>query len=216
MKKASGVFIVILFLLSSCKKNTQTTSDDLGYNYFPLKTGYVYTYQFDSIAFDDNTKSSDTFYFELTQIIDTFYVNTSGENVFLITQFVTDTTSKNTFQRPSFFVERNTRQLIFTENNAPIVKLVFPVGNVRNWNGNMLNSNFRQTFNLSQFNVSNGQHVICRVQESNNINAIEEDVAHTIYAQNIGIIEHYKRYLNKQASGTSGYIVHLKLKDYTL
>lgn len=205
----------LIVLMASCIKQPANNEIFLGYEYFPLQTGLTYVYQFDSIAFDDNTNTTDTFSFLLHRKIDTFYVNSSNNRVYLITQKVQNVNSSSYQTRPDFFVERNNNQLIFTENSIPYVKLVFPVGNVRNWNGNMLNSNSRQMYNLTQYNVKSGNDIICRVQESNNINAVEEDVAYAVYTLNTGLTEYYKRYLNKQVTGTSGYITHIKFNYIT-
>ncbi len=204
------VYLLLLLAIAACKPK-ETETPGLGYDYFPLHIGKTAVYAFDSIAFDDNTKSSDTFYYELTWRVDTFFVNQSGHPVYVINQSVKDTSSGIVFNRMALFAEINPQQLVFTENELSFVKLVFPLGNVTSWNGNMYNTLFRQTYQLRYFNKPENGLTTAFVQEANNINAIEEEVRYSIYAQNIGLTTFYSKYLNKQTTGTSGYILQLKI-----
>lgn len=209
MKLRFTYVLLLLLAMASCKTN-QPEVPNLGYDYFPLQINQTFKYAFDSVSFNDNTKTTDTFYFELTWRVDTFFVNQSGHQVFVINRTVKDTATGMVFNRSALFAELNPQQLIFTENELPLVKLVFPLGNVTSWNGNMLNNQFRQTYQLRYVNrLENGLNTAF-VQEANNINAIEEEVRYSIYAQNVGLTQFYSKYLNKQTTGTSGYILQLK------
>jgi hypothetical protein len=209
-KRPKFLPLLLLLAIAACKPE-ETENPSIGYDYFPLHIGKTLVFAFDSIAFNDNTKSSDTFYYELTWRVDTFFTNQSGYPVYVINQSVKDTGSGNVFNRMALFAEINPQQLVITENQLAFVKLVFPLGNVTSWNGNMYNTLFRQTYQLKYFNKPENGLNTAFVQEANNINAIEEEVRYSIYAQNIGLIAFYSKYLNKQIAGTSGYIVQLKI-----
>lgn len=209
------LWIVVLLVFGSCKKvSNNNVVSDLGYEYFPLRLNAISIFNVDSIAFNDNTKTTDTFNFQIKWQTDTVYNAQNGNKVFVINQFVKDSVNNTWLSTQNIFVETNNSQLIIKQNNTSVVKLIFPLGNTKSWNGNMYNTLPRKTFLLTYFNEPKDSLLTCRVQESNSINAIEEDVSYAVYAKNIGLISYYNKNLNKQADGTSGYIINYTLISY--
>lgn len=214
MYKIGAIFFVIT-LMVACKPNKEPDLN-LGYNYFPLQVGNTYIYQVDSIAFSDNNNSSDTFVFEVKQEIDSIIVNQQNQPIYVFTQSVRNADTLPWIARTNLFIQLTNNQLIVNNQNNVLVKLVFPIGNVKSWDGNMYNQNFRQTYTLQYYDETIANNTSCKVQEILNINSIENEQRYTIYHKNVGMVEHFDQYLNTQIQGTLGYKVTYYLKSFKL
>jgi hypothetical protein len=204
----------------SCSKDEPTDElIDLGYNYYPLDSGWIRIYQVDSISFNDNTQTIDTFRFTLIE-------NTSGKITGqdlaghqIINRLVQTDTSAKIQNRSSLFVVSTSNNLQVIEDNLRIVKLVFPLGNVSTWNGNMMNNNGRKTFALQNIGASftNNDTTFkncITVQEAQTNNLIEEILIKSVYCKNLGLVDFTNNYINTQQTGKSGYKVRQQLKYY--
>lgn len=210
---------LLLIGFSACKTN----GDDMdvpnyenGSKYYPLDSGIVRIYQVDSIAFNDNSGTIDTFRFMLQEEI---AGNINGQ--FLEPHVVIKRSIKKELTdiwepRASLFVLRTPNNLQVVEENNRYVKLVFPLGNTNTWNGNMFNNLGRRSYLLQfkekTFNNGDTSYSDCaQIQEANIKNAIEEVFVRSVYAANVGLVNYTNIYLNTQTSGTSGYAIRQKI-----
>lgn len=210
---------LLLIGFNACKTN----GDDMdvpnyedGSKYYPLDSGMVRLYLVDSIAFDDNAGTIDTFRFVLEEeIIGNIYGQFQEPHV-VIKRSVKKEMSQIWEPRASLFVLRTPNNLQVVEENNRYVKLVFPLGNTNTWNGNMFNNLGRRNYLLQSKDVNyfNGPiyfYECAQIQEANIKNAIEEVFVRSVYAANIGLADYTNIYLNTQASGTSGYAIRQTL-----
>jgi hypothetical protein len=210
---------LLLIGFNACKTN----GDDMdvpnyedGSKYYPLDSGMVRLYLVDSIAFDDNAGTIDTFRFVLEEeIIGNIYGQFQEPHV-VIKRSVKKEMSQIWEPRASLFVLRTPNNLQVVEENNRFVKLVFPLGNANTWNGNMFNNLGRRNY-LLQFKeqaiiTADMAFTDCaQIQEANIKNAIEEVFVRSVYAANVGLVDYTNIYLNTQTSGTSGYAIRQKI-----
>lgn len=150
MKKIITYTSVILFFISgiySCKKDSETTPPDLGYEYFPDDVGKYIIYEVDSIGYDDFLPSPpDTTRYLLKEFVESIFIDNSGRPTMRIERYkkmynpsvpydslpwiLSDIWTANRTATTSEKVEENIRY----------IKLVFPVAKGKEWNGNVFNT----------------------------------------------------------------------------
>ncbi|OYU96120.1 MAG: hypothetical protein CFE21_06835 [Bacteroidetes bacterium B1(2017)] len=207
-------------ILFSCKK-TEVKDEllDLGYSYYPLDSGWVKMYSVDSISFNDNTGKIDTFQFLLLEE-NNGLISAQGLNQHVeITRKVLFKNSLVWEPRTSLFAIQTNSNLQVVSDNIRLVKIVFPIGSVLNWNGNQYTNLGKRTFFMQNlgFSFSNQDTVFnncIQVQEALANNAIEEVLIRSVYCKGIGLVDFVNNNLNTQSSGKSGYLVHQKLVFY--
>lgn len=209
----------MLLLLGSCKTKTEPDLPDMGFDYCPVDSGWVRTYSVDSISFNDNTKSVDTFHFILTEQMEG---EITGQNLPAhrrVERRVKFDSSLIWETRSEVFVLRNNNTFQRVEENARIVKLVFPIGPITSWNGYQYLGTGRRNFQLQQVGAdfSNGDTLFrdcIMVQEAYANNAIEDILVRSVYSRGVGLVDFINKNVNTQISGKSGYAMHYKLIEF--
>ncbi len=210
---------VLCFALFSCKKGNEPPVYDLGYSYFPLDSGFTWLYWVDSISYNDNTQKTDTFHFMLKERIGGLVLDQSLKNHFILERNVRKNDTSNWEPRSNGYLYRTGNTLQRVEENTRIVKLLFPIGNVLNWNGNMYNNSGWKSFSMQSIgsNFNNGDTLFSNtltVQEDLANNAIEEILIKSVYAKEVGLVDFTHTNINTQVNGKSGYKVRQKLISF--
>jgi hypothetical protein len=221
--KFRGLFSLLalaLLLVSACQQKEPIDKvQDLGYDYFPSEINWEKTYLVDSIFFNDNTQSSDTFQFILKEETAGFEQAAGLEKHQVLKRSAQFSATQNWEPRSSIFVLKTAQNLQWVEDNQRIIKLVFPIDNIQSWNGNALNAQGRRNFIWQKLNSN---HVVLGTNYTETItvlearinNLIEEILISSTYAKNIGLIDYTNNQLNFQTSGISGYKVRQQLISF--
>lgn len=208
-------------LYSACKEDKELVFPDMGYDYFPTDSGWIKVYSVDSISYNDNTQTIDTFHFMLMETFGT-EVNGQGlENHREVSRMVLPDSASLWENRNSAYFKLNGNTLQWVEEGIRIVKIVFPVGNTLSWNGNQYNNEGKRTFYLQNIGLpyvaSDTTYPDCiSIQEANISNPVEQIQRKSIYARKLGLVDYKNLYINTQSSVQSGYSVHQQLKYYSL
>lgn len=140
------VFVGIL-LLSRCKDEPGEYILLTDYNYFPIDTGNWIIYDVDSVVhldIDDNTNQTDTsilvFHYQVKETIDSGFTDGEGEEAFRIVR-----EKRDSINAPWSFINLWTCKRTYNsaqrvEDNLRYVKLAFPIGANKTWNGNAYNN----------------------------------------------------------------------------
>lgn len=224
---ALGFFGLLILLSGACKKTgTHEESVDLGYAYFPVDSGIQKIYRIDSVAFDDNAGTIDTFHFLLKEEFSGFIFGQFAEPHMVINRFTSaynDTIWKiNTNWKPAgeVFVLRTNQNLQWVQDNKRVVKLVFPVGIIGTWNGNMFNETGRKNFQITSTTQSTLVADSIRLNECAVVlegkitNNFEEQFIQSVYARNIGLVNFTNQQVFKQNGVPGGFAVYQKLIRY--
>lgn len=135
-----GIFALITgCLFWKCTETREVNPDDLGTDYFPLTTGTYRIYQVGGIRYNSMADSTFFSYMLKESVVDSF------ENLENGISFKIQREKRSDEQQPwvvdsIWTARKDDRIAVIVENNIPIVKLSFPVGEGITWDGNRLNS----------------------------------------------------------------------------
>jgi hypothetical protein len=193
------LIFIVMVVLFSCKRDKETLSVDLGYEYFPSKKGNYVIYQVDSLFYNDFTSTIDTFHFQIKEIIADNFLDLSKQSTQRIERFYRKETNDVWVIKDVWFSNRTSNTAEKVEENIRFVKIVFPLKKGNEWNGNRFNSLGEQNYTLKQLNESfqlgnlNFDSII-NINQIADSNLIEKKIAFEIYAKHIGLV--YKKDLN--------------------
>lgn len=149
IKSFYSIYISIYFLLFfiySCKKKDSVPPIDLGKNYFPIKVGNYIIYDVDSTVYDEITHLPSTYKYRLKEIITQAYQNDEGTTSYKLERYIKWYDSTKTydqipwqFQHVWTIIPYNT-SIEEVEENIRYVKIIFPVKQNAQWNGNAKNT----------------------------------------------------------------------------
>jgi hypothetical protein len=128
-----GLAVVGLLLMISCSNEKEELNTTANYDYFPLETGKYWVYEVDSTVYFDRTRRVSSKTWVREQITD-FFINNTGDTVYRVDRYERKDPAQPWEIRQVVSLLRNARQAIRTENNLPLIKLVFPLRNYSRWN----------------------------------------------------------------------------------
>lgn len=141
------LFAVISALCWRCSETKEISPEELGTNYFPLKTGTYSIYQVDGAIKINDDDSVGFSYLLKESVVDSFQNLESGISYKIERQkkfhendpWVTD----------SIWTARiDDHTAVRTEHNVPIASLTFPLRENKSWDGNKLNSKYKKEFEM--------------------------------------------------------------------
>lgn len=112
-----------------------------GFSYAGLTVGKYVIYDVDSVFYDDFDNSTNQYYFQIKELIQSKYIDAEGEEAYRIERYKKDTAVSPNFELQVVWnskITPTTYQKV--ENNERFVKLIFPVKQGKTWNGNSLNN----------------------------------------------------------------------------
>lgn len=195
---------------------------DLGYNYFPTQMGATWLYKVDSLVYDDNSGQTtiDTFVFQYKEQITGSYVDVTGETAQQVSRFYRYNDTLPWTALNQWTQMRTALNAQKVEENTRYVKLVFPIERNKKWNGNLYNALGTEQYVVSYVDQAStvgttAYPLTVKVQQLNEVNAIEEIVRYEIYARDIGMVYALSDSLNTQLSGSRGFRYRFTLTSYT-
>lgn len=188
-----------MIFLGSCKKETLDYKL-FGKEYMPLKTGSYIVYTVDSIYFYDVTMTSDTFRYQLMELVDSTITDSYGNVGYVIKRFVrpdanTDWTLKRVWSA-WLYNDRAERQ----EENLRFMKLHFPVILNKSWRGNVYipqdsvhiyKPDWLYTYKTMDTTLLLNQQSLDScivVQQLNDQNQIEKHIEREMYQKGTGLV----------------------------
>jgi hypothetical protein len=195
-----GLFYLLIFF-SSCEKVTEEPLD-MGYSYFPVKQGMYAIYDVDSVFVECQFSIRDTYHFQLKEKLDTLFTDATGQLAMRIERSVRPDSTSPWQIRDVWWTYTKERRAMKVEENIPYVKMVFPVIENQEWNGNLYNFNapwnykyvsVHQPENIGQLNFDSVTTVLQFSQSSANL----QDSLFYIekYASNVGLISRDKIFI---------------------
>ena len=233
MKMRKNIFLFMLFLgvvFFSCKKDHPVVSSpDFGYNYFPNDVGRYIICQVDSISYDDPlSRPPDTTRYLLKELIAATFFDNSGrptlriERYYKMYHFNTHSYDSVWSVPRVWSANRTTSTAEKVEENIRYIKLVFPVRQNKQWNGNvynMLGSKEYQITSADQSETINTVHFdsVATVSQFDEENLVLSQIEKEKFARNVGLIYKQRDSLVKQGTNfadTTGYRVTQKIISY--
>jgi len=213
------VFATILFW-SSCKKET-VEPVEMGYKYFPVNIGHWAIYDVDSISYNDFTGLIDSFKYQIKEIVESDFIDNQGRTSQRLERYIRLSDTSAWTIKDVWFETLTASTAERVEENLRMIKLVFPISDSFEWNGNNYNIIGEQKYSYQDVftpalinNISMDSTVT--VMQKNSQTLISEDYQKEIYAVHVGMV--YKKYvaLEKQPTGTitSGIDYSYTLRSY--
>ena len=205
--KYLSVCSFLLLLIMGCKKE-QAPTVDMGYGYFPSQVGKYVIYSADSIVRDPFTLKTDTFIYQLKELVAAIFPDNQGRPTMRVERYV-----KN-YGGDTAWVLKNVWMANLTslnaqkvESNTRYVKLAFPVVSTALWNGNAFNTQSAQNYYYSAVNVPltlGGMFFdsTCTIIQLNDSNLLSKQYYVETYAKNVGMI--YKQVINVSTDSIRG------------
>jgi hypothetical protein len=190
--------LVLCFLLVvSCKKSDNQASN-MYYSYFPVEVNSWVEYEGRRIIHVE-ALGSDTNYFYLKEVVAEEFIDNSGRTTFRIERFEKDSFHHSYEIKDVWYSNIATTTAEKVEENVRFTKLIFPVSNSKSWDGNANNSIGKWTYEYDSIHMSRSYNNLdfdstVRVNQIDNINPFQRQVAFEVYANYVGLVR--KSYIN--------------------
>ena len=217
----------ILFL--ACESTVEPDPSQVGYEYYPLEIGQFRTYDVVEIKFSISNEP-DTSIFQLKEVVADTFMDNTGQINYILQRYVREFEEEEWAIDSLWSTYRNDVQAVLAENSIPVIKLVFPIADLKEWDANGLNSWESDKFEMRDlakpYEVQGLMfpETINIIQEETLDSLISLDFRQEIFALNVGLIEKTDSRLNfcqvetcyAQKIIEEGRIYRQKLSDYGL
>lgn len=136
-------FLVFIFVLAGCKKQTIEISFETVTSYFPINKNYAITYRYDSTSYNgiNNEKTNNTYF--VRDVLDSSITDNLGKISFVFKRSIRNKLDTTKWELlTTYRVSIDSNAIYLTENNLRFIKLVNPIREGYTWNGNsFINTN---------------------------------------------------------------------------
>ncbi len=210
---------LICVSLMGCKAPESTPEPSLGYEFYPLVVSNYNVYRVNGRIMHATLDS--LYAYEVMELVAESYEE-GNENVYVLEKYIRPLSSVNWPDMPDTVqaVRMVNNQLILTENNKPLVKLVFPAREGRRWNGNALTTEAEDYYTMKDLNqtyqIGNQSYspTVVVEQSSDTTNRIRRDKRFEVYAGNIGLLYQYSEMLSLDFSSGDTLNAAIYTKEY--
>ena len=183
---------IVAVLAISCDSSEDSDLIDVGKDYFPLKKGLYQIYDIYEINYVLGVP--ETLEYELkTQVVDSFRT-LEGEYKYVIYRSKRDSPTEEWTYLDTWSGEANNHEAVMSEENISYLKLIFPIAQGTEWDGNKYNIGEADDYLLEEvnttytFNDLNFDDCIT-VNLEDFVDVITAvDQRKEIYARNIGLV----------------------------
>lgn len=199
------------FMLWSCESEYLTPgSERSGTNFFPLEVGQYRTYAVEEIKFSF-LEAPDTTHFFLKEVVADSFINQTHAATYRLERFTRANENMSWHLDSVWTATKDTRRVVVTENNVPFIKLIFPLRTALPWDGNALNSQMEDLYELQSTSDELHNEIESPIDSllENSITVVQEISQDTTlmqiemletYAENIGLF--YKKTTRLQYCNT--------------
>lgn len=217
--------LMILLIFTSCETEVEEAPTDFGFDYQPLEIGLFWIYDVDQTTyFGENDSEAEQFFYR--DLVRTFYLNETGEQVFVITRAKSTERSNWTTQFEYTLLRREFR-LLRTIENQTIVNFVFPPELGKTWDGNIYRDMNEDEFEIdsvgnNRMGDANSYNIVRINQEDSDDEITYRDIRFEVFEKGVGMIEKYDEVLTYCSRNDclgdklidSGSEVYMKLVEY--
>jgi hypothetical protein len=200
--------MVIIICYSCSKKEEETVLPDLGHDYAGLEVGKFVVYDVDSFFYDDFDNSIDTSYYQIKEVVDSEFEDLEGEPAYKIIRYRKEIDSTNWVLIDVWNSKLTQTNFQKSEENVKFIKLIFPVGDGKTWNGNSMNSIGEMQYEYTAVDQSEtiggvGLSSVLTVIQLDNVNLVEEYYHEEKFARGIGLVYKKQVDISKKEFDTS-------------
>ena len=194
MKKILLCF-ALLVGLNACNQTVSPPDITLGKNYYPLEVGRYVAYNVREIRYSVNQMPQILTY-QLREEVAEVVRNPANQESYRIVRY-TRPNGRQNWEAVKYFLARADQYgVVRTEDNLPLMVLVFPLREDAIWNGNVYNNLGRKTFIMQDIGKAHRldnrlYDQTVTVIQSRDSNIVNKDFRTEIFADSIGLI--YRR-----------------------
>ena len=181
--------MILLGVGAGCQTNNLDPTTESA-DYFPLQTGDYWIYQVTQDTYVANSVKKNVY--QLQQKISGSYTQ-NGQLFYLLEESVKKSEQGGWQLSTIRTVYKNLKEVVSSEHNVPVVKLVFPISTATSWNVNTYNANadtllrYQDTGKAFAINNLNFDRTVS-VLGANDSTLVNQERYRRVYAQNIGLV----------------------------
>jgi hypothetical protein len=196
--------LIILLLLAGglcqCTDNIDLTND-MAREYYPVKVGNYWIYDVSETTFNKQflKNPTDSVTYQVRELVDTVYRDQTGELTYRVIRSRRADATQAWGSDSVVTINKSASDVRYTRENLKVVKLVFPAGENKKWNGNAFNIRGAEEYTFAQvgqpYTLDDTTYTnTVRVNQFFNENLVELEDRHEVYALGIGMV--YKRVID--------------------
>ena len=189
------LIIIISIVMLGCQ-NEEVAPDPsrLGLDFFPVSIGQYQTYQVNDIQYLIGGEKDESNYQLKVEVVDSFYSQTNALT-YVIHRSKRDSEANSWELESAWPVRVSQNQVVVTEENVPYIKLSLPAENGKTWDGNALNTNDQDDYEIDSINFAyitpledTIPNTLTVIQNDNQDFTVELDRRYEIYARDVGLV----------------------------
>ncbi|MFT6747365.1 MAG: hypothetical protein ACJAZ2_001716 [Glaciecola sp.] len=195
------LFVFLVFLGASCKKDTETGVSKTGSytDYYPLKIGSSHIYLIDSIYYNKFTGETEVYQYQLKETITETFLDESNQTNYRMERYCKfKPTAAVSFDeipwefKNVWFVTVTPVSVQRVEENVRFVNLTNPVKDGVTWDGNDFNILNKYNYTYESFGETLlGYANSVKVVQIDLENLIEKQYYEQTFAKGVGLTKHY-------------------------
>ncbi|MCX7727872.1 MAG: hypothetical protein N2203_00210 [Bacteroidia bacterium] len=226
----------VILIFFSCKKNNHSPLVDLGTDYFPVKTGNYIIYNVDSTVYDEMTHIPKTYKYQLKEIITQSFQNDEGTTAYRLERYIRWYDSTKPYDQIPWQIKNvwtiipYNNSIEKVEENIRYVKLIFPVKQNQQWDGNAKNTLGKKIYSYEYIDQSetinnHSFEKVLKVKQYQFRSLIQYQNETEKYARHIGLVYKEITHLESQTilpnvpvenRAEKGYIYKMQVVDWKI
>lgn len=215
---------IILLIVFACKKKSDNTPVDFGYDFYPIQTGHFIEY--DVLEIEHDTLAAvkhDTSRYQLRIVFGDTILDLENEVAQRYSRYVRDSSNQSWNFKDLWTTKISGNRAELVEENQRKIKLVFRPTYDKEWDMNVFNDLDEQLCEYSDIDIAyeiNGFHFdkALIVQEADFKSLIDYHQAYSVYARGVGLVRKYYKWLEIYDFDTTkinkGTEIYFKLTDF--
>lgn len=195
------IWLVALLSFGCSSESNDPDLAQLGYNYYPVEVGNYRIYDVQEINFT-LLDGGDTTNYQLKEVIDAYQHQSKEDTSYYLHRFTRSTTEEEWQLDSLWTIRKDLRRVVVVENNVPVIKLVFPVGEGVAWDANAMNAEEGETYTMMdvgipfETEVETFDHTLSVIEKDNMDTVITERFREAVYADGIGMVYKEERFID--------------------
>ena len=184
--------LLVILLAAACDTEDRKPAD-IGTDYLPVAVGNYQIYAVEETQYNAITGMTELHYQLMTEVIDSF-PGTDGTATYVIHRSKRNTDTDSWTYLDTWSMRVTDTEAIVNEENISYVKLIFPAGNGRTWNGNKFNNSDEDDYDMTlvdrPYTLDNQafDKTLIVDQEDNQDFIVYQDKRSEVFARGIGLI----------------------------
>ncbi len=197
------VSIIIYTLLVGCTETLEPNTTEFGYDYYPMDLGDVRIYHTTTIRYNLNG-TIDTTRYLTKEVAEELILKTDGTTSILLGRYsaVIGSTTWTKDSLWAVFIDES--KVVLSEATTDFIKLVFPVKETLEWDGNAFNSNESEFYEIIDvkkpyaYDTLSYENTLTVVHEDllDPAKITKDDFRVEVFASNIGLIHKVRVKIN--------------------